>query len=339
MSDLTQATRELFLRSLVDEVYMRTPILEEIKRRNKVTYSGGKYIERLVDTDTIDDLVQEYSVNDALTDQKKNTLDKPRFTWKYAQLPLRYDADEKFQNVTAGNEEQLLDLAAHLTEKGQDGVRKFLCKKIFNSGSTTGVADGATGFQSLVSALDHDVTYGTLARAHSTNTRNWWQGADPGGLTSTTTSAQGTAYNATISNLRKWINETDVAHYMQGADDLQVVCCPTLYNKFRAEMESKLIYKPESKQKQGITSMELDGHEIVSVPYLQTTSTMKTWLFILNLRYFELYIHSARNFDMTEFKWQGDVANGHDYWLSRIMWIGNFVCWKPNSSMFLSNIS
>ena len=82
-----------------------------------------------------------------------------------------------------------------------------------------------------------------------------------------------------------------------------------------------------------------DGHEVVSVPYLQTSSTMKTWVFILNLQYWELRIHNQRNFNMTGFKWQGDVANGYDYWLARIMVQGNLMCWKPNSSMWLSNIS
>ena len=40
-ADLTKATRELFVRSLVDEVYMATPVVEELQRRRQVTYSGS----------------------------------------------------------------------------------------------------------------------------------------------------------------------------------------------------------------------------------------------------------------------------------------------------------
>jgi hypothetical protein len=85
--------------------------------------------------------------------------------------------------------------------------------------------------------------------------------------------------------------------------------------------------------------MNLDGHEVVSVPYLQRSSTTKTWFFILNMNFWELRIHTARNFKMTDFKWQGEQANGFDYYLARILLKGNFVCWKPNSSMWLSNVS
>jgi hypothetical protein len=339
-ADLTKATRELFIRSLKNQVFRKTPVVEEIMRRNKITYSGGKFIERLVDTDEIDDLMQEYAANTALTDDKKTTLDKPRFTWKYAQLPLRYDVDEYTQNILAGSEEQLLDLADHLVKKGQRATKLWLEKKIFNNGSTTGVGDNTVTFQSLVSALDSDTTYGTLTRNLSSGIRDWWQGADPADLTQNiTSSSQATETNITISNIRKWVTETDVSHYMEGVDDITIVMCPTLYNKLRAEMEAKLIYKPSGDtQKQGFQKMELDGYTIVSSSFLQTTATMKKWVFILNMSDWELRIHSARNFKMTDFKWQGEYANGHDYWLARILISGNFMCWKPNGSMFLSNV-
>lgn len=339
-NDLNLATREMFIKSLVDQVYLKTPFIEELQRRKQITHSGGKYVERLVDTDEIDDLMQEYTPQTALTDEKKDTLSKPRFTWKYAQLPLRYGVEEEMENVHAGSDVQLLNLADHLVKKGHRATKLWLMKKVFNTGSTTAVADGAVGFQSLVSALKTDNTYGTKARSWSTGVNDWWQGADPAGLSEVVTStSQTTAYNFTLGNLRKWIGETSISHHMEGTDDLMILVCPTLWNKLAAQMESRLQYKEGKKQSQGIRSMIFDGHEIVSVPYLQTSSTMKTWVFILNLQYWELRIHNQRNFNMTGFKWQGDVANGYDYWLARIMTQGNLVCWKPNSSMWLTNIS
>ncbi len=342
MSDLTQATRELFIRTVKNQVFMQTPVLEEITRRNKITYSGGTDIRRLVDTAETDSTAQLYSTNEPLTNEPSNTLAKPVFTFRKMQVPLEYDVDIELQNAGAGREEQLLDLVQHITQKAQRATRLKLEQMLFNSGSTTGVADSSTSFQSLVSALDHDVTYGTLSRSLSAGTRDWWQGADPAGLTSSiTSSSQGTSYNMTISNLRKWIYETDVSHYMESPTDLYIVMCPTLFNKIRAEAESKLIYKevPSGNVKQSVTKFSLDGHTIVSSPYLQTTSTMKTWVFILNMNNWELRIHTKRNFKMTPWEWQGKQANGYDFMLARILLAGNFVCWQPNSSMFLSNVS
>jgi hypothetical protein len=340
-SDLTKATRELFIRTMYNQVYYATPVIEEIKRRNLITDSGGKYYERLVDTAEIDSLMQEYSANDALTDEKLTTLEKPRFTRKYAQLPLRYDVDEYTQNIHAGKEEQLLDLAAHLAQKGQRAAKLWLNKSIFNKASTTAATDSGTAFQSLISALDSDLTpYGTISRNWSAGTNDWWQGADAAALNeNVSTTAQDTATNLTISNLRKWINETDVAHHMEQPDDLYIVMCPKLYNKIVAEMEAKVQYRPAKFQRQGVTKCELDGHQIVSSPYLQKSSTTQTWLFILNMRYWELRLHTLRNFTLTPFEWQGKNANGYDYWLARIMIAGNFMCWKPNSSLWLSNVS
>lgn len=339
-TDLDKATRELFVNGLVDQVYMRTPVLEEMKRRNQIKHTGGKYIERLIDTDTLEDLVQEYGTNDALTDEKKTTLEKPRFTWRKMQLPLRYDVDEELENHQGDSTVQLLDLAEHLIKKGFDGVRRWWTMKLFNSGSTTGIADGSTTFQSLVSALDHDTTYGTISRSFSAGTHDEWQGADPGGLNETvSSSSQGTSYNITKGNLRKWINESSVADCMESPEDLMIVMGPQLYDKLAAEMEAHTMYRAGKKQDQGITSMYMDGHEVVSVPYLHRTSTMQTWLFILNLRYFELRVHSKRNERLTPFKWQGENANGYDYYLARILTQGNFVCWKPKSSMWLSAVS
>jgi len=340
-TDLEKATRELFVRSYVDQIHMGTPLVEELQRRHQVTHKAGKYIERLIDTDDTDDLVQFYNVNDSLTDDRKETLEKPRFTWRKAQMPIRWDADEVLENFEGDTEVQLLDLSKFLVKKAQDGLRKRLAKEIFNNGSTTPVADGdKSGLQSLVSALNHDTAYGTISRSFSADTNDYWQGADPAGLLENiSSSSQDTSYTLTKGNLAKWINETDVSDSMDSPEDLMILMCPTLYNKLRAEFEAHSMYKGGLKQSQGITSMMFDGHEVVMVPYLQRTSTMRSWLFILNLRHWELRIHKRRNFKFTGIKWQGDQANGYDYFLGRIMLQGNLCCWHPKGSLWLSAVS
>lgn len=339
-TDLDLATRELFERTLVDQVFYGLPFLEELQRRRQITYTGGKYIERLVDTAEIDDQGQDYTANEPLTDAKTNTLEKPRFQWKRSQLPLRYDVDEELQNVGADNEVQLLNVAEHLVTKGQRGVKVRLSKQLFNDGSTTPVADTGKKFLSLVSALNHDTAYGGISRTLSSDTNDWWQGSDPAGLLeSISSSSQDTQVNLTLYNLRKWINETNVAHNMEAEDDLYIMMCPTLWDKLAGEMESRLSgYKPSPYQRQGIRKMDFDGHQVVSVPYLQKSATTKTWLFICNMKYWELRIHAKRAFKLTDFEWQGKVTNGYDFMLARILWSGNFVTWKPSASLWLSNV-
>ena len=351
LNDLSIATRELFERTVKHQVYMQTPILEELERRTKITYSGGKYIERLVDTEEVNSLGQAYTANEALSDGKKDTLEKPRFTFKLYQQPMKYDVDEFLQNHNAGTEEQLLDLAEFLVSKSQRGIKLALRNMMYNadpggtSGSETGVGDSSKYFQSLLSALDHDVaTYGNVSRALSTSTNRWWMGSDPSGRPDTiTTSTQNTATNISIANFRKWI--IPIEQYMEKMEDLYVVMCPTLWNKLRAELEAKGQHSQlnADKLKYGIQQFEIDGAMIVKDPWLEngygTSGTTENWVFILNLNDFELRIHNDRNFKQTEFKWQGENSNGHDYWLARILLSGNLLNWKPNGSMFLSNVS
>ena len=119
MSDLTEATRELFVRSLKKEVFLRMPFYEELERRGLITFKGGRFIERLTDFDEMDDLAQAYTTNETLTDEAKDFLAKPRFEWKKFQIPIRYSGDVEIQNESAGSEEQLLDLVDHLVKKAQ----------------------------------------------------------------------------------------------------------------------------------------------------------------------------------------------------------------------------
>jgi hypothetical protein len=350
LNDLSVATRELFERTVKHQVFMQTPILEELQRRTQVTYSGGKYIERLVDTAEVNSLAQAYTSNEALSDGKVDTLEKPRFNFKLLQQPMKYDVDEFLQNHNAGTEEQLLDLASFLVEKSQRGIKLALRNMMYNvnpsgtTGSETGVGASTKYFQSLLSALDHDVTYGGISRTLSTSTNGWWQGSDPSGRPDAiTTSTQNTATNLSIANFRKWL--IPIEQYTEKMSDLYVVMCPTLWNKLRAELEAKGQHAQlnADKLRFGIHQFEIDGAQIVKDPYLENgygeANTTENWVFVLNLNDWELRIHKDRNMKQTEFKWQGENSNGHDYWLARILCSGNLINWKPNGSMWLQNVS
>jgi len=345
-NDLSLATRELYLRSLVHEVYERSPILDDLQKRNQIITRGGKTIDRSVVKSTLTSTAQNYLETTALTDEQTDQLVNPSFLWKRFQIPLRYGGETEIQNVNAGREEQLQDLAKFLVEQGHDATRMHLMRLIFNQGSVTGQAEGAgeEEFQSIVSALDFDVTYGGITRTGASGVANYWQASQATGTTpnppegSTITDVQGTAATMSLANMRAW--RIGAQQFAKTQEDIMYVMCPTLYNKVRAEMESRNTYRPiGDTAKQGFNKMEFDGHSVVSVPYLETTAVMKKWVFILNLRYWELRINTARNFKVTPFVWQGDRSNGHDYYLARILVAGNFMCWKPNANTMLTNVT
>ena len=342
--DLSLATRTIFDRSLKNQVLIGTPFYDELVRRDKVITTGGTRIDRLVDKDEIDDLAQFYDENTALTDGKKDTLARPVFDWKNMQVPLSYGLDEQLQNVDAMNEEQLLDLAEHLAKKGLRATKLKLMKSSWNNGTTTPIESSNTkSFQSIVSALDKDNTYGGITRTASTGTNNYWQGAmqgfvgTPEGTALDSNDNNAVAYSLSIDQWRKWM--IPVKHRAENIDDLVTYMPPSLYNKFRAEAEARILYHPGDPQSQGFETMIVDNRKIVEIPYLEETAVKKKWVSIINHDDWDLRIHTSRNFEMTDFVWQGDRVNGFDKWLARILVTGNLVCWKPNGSMWLNNVT
>jgi len=143
---------------------------------------------------------------------------------------------------------------------------------------------------------------------------------------------------ATIANLRACI--INVQHSIENKDDLMVVVCPTLFNQFKAECQAQMMYQGATDTaKVGFQKMFIDGHQIADWDYLETSSTMKVWMFLLNLETWELHFNKARNFRMLPFKYAGELPDGHDFYLSRILLAGNLCCWQPDANMLKRNMS
>lgn len=350
-TNLETVTRDLFVGGVEDEVYTRIAFTEELLKRKQITTKGGKNITKPIDYAEVDSLAQAYSSNEPLTDGEVTSLAAPTFSWKKVQLPMKYDGDVEIQNLNANDTEQMVDIGEYIVKKAHRGMKLKLNKMLFNEGSvtTTNYNDSGKNFQSIVHALLHEDTattgtYGGIARDISAGLRNWYQGADPVLINSSVaegsalSSSQNTAYSLTIANLRKWI--IPVQHHMQAKKDIMVVMCPTLFNRLKAECQAQMVFKEDNDTANvGFNKMYIDGHQIVDCDYLETSSTMKSWVFILNMDTWEIRINSARNFKQTKFKWCGDLPNGVDYYLARILLAGNSICWNPAANMMLRNIS
>lgn len=350
--NLSTITRDLVSRTVHAQVYRRLAFLDELDKRTRIITHGGKTITSIADYAEVDDLAQAYAIDEQLTDGEKTTLIKPSWKWKKVQIPIKYDGDVEIQNINAGKEEQLVDLAEYLAKKAMRGMRIKLERMLAQDGTATFDADyndDGKNFQSLVHGLLHEDTattgkYGTLARDISAGLRNWWQGADPGSIFqniaegTAASSTQGTAVNLDMANIRKWI--IPVQHSIEKKKDLMLIMCPTLFNKFKAELQSYMMYEGATDTADvGFNKMYFDGHQFVDWDYLETSATMKKWVFVLNLATWELHYNSARNFKMTPFKWCGDLPGGFDYYLARILLAGNCFTNQPNANMFLTNVT
>jgi hypothetical protein len=62
-------------------------------------------------------------------------------------------------------------------------------------------------------------------------------------------------------------------------------------------------------------------------------------LYALNLKDWDFFVHPKRNFLMTPFFDQKQIAGGADFTMARLMFAGNLVCWHPNRQLYLNNVT
>ncbi|KPJ70372.1 MAG: hypothetical protein AMS14_10840, partial [Planctomycetes bacterium DG_20] len=275
-----------------------------------------------------EDDAQFYGPTDPLTTTSRTLTDKPKWGWKYMQMPVTYDVETKLQNDTGDSEVAPLKLVQLIVKQANEGCRRRFQKAFYDTATT----DAGTSIQSVVTGIDHARTYGTLVTTSSAKT--WWNGAS---LDDTFTD-RNTAYAASIANFRKV--KTRILRYQSGNPALMAICSEEIFDKLKAQVEARHIYTRDGSRlaKYGFETFMIDGVEVVQDSWLSLNSKANYFL-MLTLDSWELRIHPMRSFTMTDFVWQGDRDGGRDEWLSRILIAGNNVCWQPNANYWGSNWS
>ncbi len=268
---------------------------------------------------------------DNLTSSQKSLFSLPEFNWKYGTLPVEYDGDVDIQNLS-NTDGKILDLAKELVTQAQEGAKRVIRTSIFGAYSAT--SDSQKGFQGLADALHSSSTlYGGITRSASVAT--WWQGASIDG----TWTDVATADACNLWNLRA-MARVSAKYRDRKPNDILIIVSPTNFEKVRREMETRMLYKTDGDLAEpGFRAMTLDNMEIVADPYLDTDSTTQAYVYLLHLPDWEYRIAPDRDFKQTDFVWQGQIVNGLDKYLSRIMWAGNLVCWQPNASCYRTNLT
>lgn len=353
--DLDFLTRDMHDKSWRIEYMEKNPITALLLERKDLRFNGGERYYKNVDTDTQEDLAQDYGVNDILTHGVEDTTEQIFFRRKLIQFPVQIDVEEKLENaMQSENRTQLQDLAKFRVRKAQEGMRVHLRKKIYmgvGAGYATSPSDTNKFMQGLNSALEVDETYGTQTRTFSAGTKAdtgfWWQ--PMGGTVSTGTQQAETAIS--INLMRTLLEPLDDLE--SDNVDLVSIMGGVLWLSLQAEAEAK--NKPytlvdQRVAKQGFTEMILDDRRIIKDPFLQasrnaemgetanTAGAMDRRWYSINLKDWDFYIHPTRNFKMTTFFDQSQLMGGTDSNLARIFFAGNLVCWGPNANLYKSNM-
>ncbi len=358
--DLDNLTRDMHDKTWLVEYMHKNPITALLLARKDLKFKGGKKYTRKADTDTHEDLVQDYSVNDTLTHGVKDTTKEVSFRRKKMQCPIQIDVDEELENAKqTADGTQLHNMAKFRVGKANEAVRVHIRKKFYMSvarAGTTAPSDTNKYVQSLNSALEVDTTYGGVTRTYSAGTKAdagfWFQ--PMGGVIQTATGVTAQRLTKTIGI--HWLRtvQEPLEDLESDNTDLVTIIGGVLWLSLQAEAEArnapyKLINARVAKQ--GFTEMVLDERRILKDPFLkaannsimgETTGSygdLAMRLYGLNLKDWDVFIHPDRNFKMGEFFDQSKIMGGTDSKLARIKASLNLCCWNPAANMYYSLVS
>jgi len=336
-ANILATTTEKINKGIIDQVLMPNPLFARLLMKKTAPWDGGTSLEYIIQTANTDDLVQTYKPTDQLTAARKTVLTRAKFYWKYANAQISYDVEDELQNRGDSAIENLTD---RLADIAMESMRIKLTKVAYGIDTPNETSDSGTDFQSIPEALDHSRAYGGITS--DTGDNAYWNGASLAG----TYSDRNTAVSCSLSTVRQAIST--VRKYAKTPGSLLAITSPTNHLNLKSQLEAMNAYSQQGSKlaKFGFDSFMLDGVEHVPDYYLTgsqtingSSDTLDTWYFLLNTDHIELRLHPKRNFKITKMVWQGDRANGYDQWLGRILIAGNLICYKPNGSLWLSNMS
>jgi hypothetical protein len=351
--DLDNLTRDMHDASWEVEYCQKNPVLALMLERKNLRFSGGSQYYKELDTDTDEDLVQDYDANTILTHGVKDTTERATFKKKKFQCPVQIDVDEELDNgKQSADGTQLHSLAKYRVEKANKACRFHMRKLLYRGTGVSGAATDSNKYvQGLNNALTVDHTYGGITRTYSAGTSAdtgfFWQ---PMGGTITTT-VQATETAISISWLRGVLEPLEDLE--SDNTSLITIVGGVLWLALQAEAEARSMpYTIEKNRvaRQGFEEMIIDGRRIVKDPFLKAANNtamgetsgsagaLERRIYCLNLLDWDLFIHPDRSFKLTEFFDQKNIAGGSDMKLARVLFAGNLVCWHPNSQLYYSNV-
>jgi len=323
-------TRDFYSRTVVDQVHDRIPLIYKLRQMRRVITKGGTNI-RLPLRFGKNTQTQHYIKGQPMGSGTEDKRTAAKFGFMNTQTPIKYDLDDFLNN---NGDEQIVDTIQAEVKSAQEDMVDSLSDTFFTTSEN--VAGEPYG---LMAALSYNTTYGGMANyggiTRGTGDNDPIALADSG--TAPVTWFGGWVYtsalSATMSNLRKGINACMMKR--GNRNDMLILTTPGIFMKYQALLDAKHALKQDGMMaKAGFTAMTIDGIEMVL-----DDNCPADHLFILSLTTWQWRINPKRNFKLTGFKWQGEVNDGVDEWLARIVLRHNLVCDKPIANLVYTSMS
>lgn len=324
-------TQIMYTKTIWNQIEDRNPVIRKM-RKTSIMYTGGSEVQIPVTIER-NNQTQHYGIGEQMNSSTESKRSYAKHTLIYTQTPMKYDVRDEVENNGAL---ATINTISAEVDSAQTGQIYTLSRNAFGLYGSDSTITNPTSKEplSLNAALTHDITiggrldYGGITRSTQTD---FWNGVSGDGDTITDATTQvGVSY-------AQWDHMVDSCLKHGGKRNrLMAIAGSKLFHKWKSLVRAKENSLDTSGElfKVGFASFSIDNVEIV----LDDNCPADTF-YMLDMDTWQWYISSKRNFKVTDFKWQGDMNDGIDEYLGRVLLshTGMF-CNKPRNNYFTTNM-
>ena len=294
-------TDPLISQKVADNITQNIPVLYLLdKMGNKEYENGGTQYNIPVYKQQQN--VQAYAGETVLSYQEADPVTSAYYNRKLLTVPVTLTGQKLLING-GDTKEAIIDYATVIVETAQEDMKAGMASQIFSAYNETDLY--ITGLQTLVSSTPTTGTAGNLSRASYT----WWQNYQY-------TCATGFATNG-LQSLR-----TAFVNLVRGMEvpTVGIMTMATWIN-FHAKLTSTIQYNlPTPNTESG--DLAFQHLYFQGVPFMFDYFCPANTIYLLNLKYMKLLVHSKRDMVFRDFIAPID----QDALVGRMYWAGNLVC-------------
>lgn len=264
---LNAITEKKFIPKLVDNIFDSNPLLMKLKEKSPKIDGGERIMVPLLYAATT--ASGWFSGLDSLDESDNEQFTSAAYTWKQAYANITISRLDELKN---SGDAAKVNFVKNKVQAAEKTIKDNLGTGLFNDGSTT------NAFVGLRAIVGTSSTIGGISQSDY----SWWRGqVDSSSTVMTIPTLQAVFSSASIDN--------DTPN--------MIISNRTNYDRYYSLLQPQQRFVSSEMAKGGFTSLMFNGQ-----PWVVDSHSPANHVFMINLNYLDLHIHSQENFRFREFQ-------------------------------------
>jgi hypothetical protein len=300
---LSAVTESAFVPRLIDNIFNSNPVFARMYRRITLLDGGLKIVQPVILSQS--SAVGSYSGADVMNISPTDEINAAEFDWCQYYAGIQLTGRDDFKNAGDAAVINLIKAKIQIAEKS---LRDAMGGDLYGDGTGNGGKD--------ILGLDAAIDDGTVANVY-------------GGLNRTTYPTWKGQVLANGGVGRELTLELLQTAFGQCCKDNErpnlLLTTQAVYNKFMSLLQPGQRFADPQTASAGFQNLLYQGRPLVVDEQIVPTTSTRHRIWLLNDKYFELYVHRERNFRWVPFQ---QLPN-QDVIVAKILFAGQLVCNQP----------